>query len=180
MIKNVKADLYRLKSEYGVGSVLAFLTNRGFHSLLFYRISNALYKTRVPLIPLILTRIVQIFYAVDIDYKATIEGGIIIIHGIGTVIGQGAVVRAGCTIYHGVTLGRKGQGIEITGNDGYPTINKNVVLGAGAKVLGNVNVGEHSVVGPNCVVTADIPSNSLFKFNSSSFSISPIKVQRII
>ncbi|NCD72404.1 serine O-acetyltransferase [Mucilaginibacter agri] len=177
MIKNVKADLYRLKHEYGVGNILAILTNRGFHSLLFYRISHALHKSHVPLIPMILTRIVQIFYAVDIDYKATVHGGIIIIHGVGLVVGQGAVVNSGCTIYHGVTLGRKGQGIEIKGNDGYPTISSNVVLGAGAKILGNVEVGERSIIGPNCVVTQSVPSDSVFKFNSTSFSITPLKLQ---
>jgi len=85
---NIIYDLKALKKKYKVSYLKAFISNRGFHSLLFYRISNCLYKLRIPIIPLILTRFIQIIYGIDIDYRAKIQEGVIIILGIGTVIGE--------------------------------------------------------------------------------------------
>jgi serine O-acetyltransferase len=161
--KAIKEDLRFLKDRFSVSYPAAILTNRGFHALLFYRISNSLYKKRIPLIPLVLTRITQVFYAIDIDYKATIEGGIIIIHGVGIVIGQGVIVASKNIIYHGVTLGRKRQILEMTADDGFPHIQSNCVLGAGAKLIGNVNVGANSIIGPNVVLMQNVPFNSIVR-----------------
>ena len=169
IITDSRKDLLRLKYEYGVNPVLAVLTNRGFHALFFYRIANFLNIKRIPLLPLILTRIVQIFYAIDIDYRAKIEGGIVIIHGMCTVIGLGCIVKSGTTIYHGVTLGRKKQGLLVPADDGFPTIENDCLLGAGAKILGPVIIGANSVIGPNCVVMEDLPPNYIVKFNDIYF-----------
>lgn len=169
LIKDSKQDLKRLKYEYGVNPVLAILTNRGFHALLFYRISYFLNSKRIPLVPLILTRVVQIMYAIDIDYRAKIEGGIVIIHGICTVIGLGSIVKSGTTIYHGVTLGRKKQGLIVSYDDGFPIVENNCLLGAGAKILGPITIGANSVIGPNCVVMENVPENFVIKFNDIYF-----------
>jgi serine O-acetyltransferase len=169
LIKDTKSDLMRLKTEYGVNPVLGFLTNRGYHALLVYRIAHFLDNYKIPLLPLILTRLIQILYAVDIDYRAKIEGGVVIIHGICTVIGLGVTIKSGTTIYHGVTLGRKKQGLIVPADDGFPTIKNNCLLGAGAKILGPITIGENSVIGPNCVVMEDLPDNYILKFNDIYF-----------
>jgi serine O-acetyltransferase len=175
LIKDAKLDLYRLRIEYGVSNTMALLANRGFHALFNYRVSHYLYKNKVPLIPLLLTRIIQIFYAIDIDYKATLEGGLVIIHGVGIVIGQGAIVKSNTTIYHGVTLGRKKQGLKITFDDGYPVINNNCILGAGAKIIGPLEIGMNCLIGPNCVVMDSLPSDTVIKLNHSAFLIKSYK-----
>ncbi|MHC0448122.1 serine O-acetyltransferase [Flavobacterium sp. 3-218] len=163
LIKDIKADLYALSNKFSLSKVAIILSNRGFHALLIYRISHFLYKYKIPLFPLILTRLIQILYGIDIDFKCKIYGGVIIIHGIGLVVGQGAVINEGVVIYHSVTLGRKYQ---ISGDhvfDGFPTIGRNCVLGAGAKILGNIEIGEFSIIGPNTVLTKSVEANSIVK-----------------
>ena len=164
--KQLNEDLRRLKEEYEVHPVMAVLTNRGFHALLLYRMANALYRRRIPLLPLIFSRLVQIFYAIDIDYRATISGGVIIIHGMGTAIGAGAIVKHGVTIYHDVTLGRKLQGARVPPGDGFPTIEENCVLGAGCRILGKTRIGSNCIIGCNTVVTFDVESNSVVKLGA--------------
>jgi serine O-acetyltransferase len=161
MFKNIKDDLLFLKKRYNVSFGMAILSNRGFHSLLFYRLSNFFYRYKIPLLPLILTRIIQIIYRVDIDYKATIEGGVIIIHGDGIVIGRGALIKSGTIIYHQVTIGIKGYGQD----DGFAIIGQNCILGAGCKIFGKIIIGKNSIIGANTVVTKSIPNNSIVKNN---------------
>lgn len=127
------------------------LSNRGFHALMCYRIAHLLWRARIPLIPLILTRAVQMLYGIDIDWRAEIAG-VCIVHGFGLVIGQGAVVGEGCRLYHGVTLG-----IASKEEDGFPCLGRNVLVGAGAKILGPVRIGDNVKVGANSVVITDIP-----------------------
>jgi serine O-acetyltransferase len=100
-------------------------------------------------------------YSIDIDYKANIKGGVTLIHGVGTVIGSEAIIEEGCVIYHGVTLGIKGTNF----NDGFPTLNKGVVLGAGCKLLGKIDIGENSIVGANVFLTKDLDSNTIVKIS---------------
>jgi len=141
---------------YNISYPMSVISNRGFHALLFYRVAHFLYNCKIPLLPLIFTRIIQIIYGIDIDYRAKLEGGVIIIHGVGTVIGSGAVIKSGTIIYHQVTIGIKGSGM----NDGFATIEENCVLGTGSKILGILTVGKNSTIGANVVVTKDIPANS--------------------
>ncbi len=156
-MKNIKADLRALKEQYDVSFLMSILSNRGFHSLLFYRMAHWFYRLKVPLMPLILTRIIQIFYAIDIDYRANIDGGVVLVHGVGSVIGSGACIGSGTIIYHQVTIGVKGYG----DNDGFATVGHNCILGAGAKILGKVRIGDHCVIGANSVITHDVPDNSV-------------------
>ncbi len=157
-----------------MGAFTAVFFNRGFHALLFYRFSHALSRKHIPVIPLVLTRVIQILYAIDIDIKADLEGGQVIVHGVGVVIGGGVIIKSNCTIYHGVTLGRKKQGYLIPEGDGYPTILSNCVLGAGVKVIGPVIIGENCIVGPNCVITQSVLSNRIIKINEAAFSVREI------
>ncbi|WP_202622665.1 serine O-acetyltransferase EpsC [Priestia megaterium] len=153
MIREIMEDLSKVESS---NKILVFLTNRGFHALLNYRISNFLWKKKVPLIPLILTRLIQIVYSIDIDYKAKIGGGCCIVHGVGIVIGKNAVIGSNCKIYHGVTLG-----ISHSSNkrDGFPTVGNNVLIGAGAKLMGKIIVGNNVKIGANSVVIKDVPAD---------------------
>jgi len=163
MFQSVKEDLELLKTKFGLNPVAAFLTNRGFHALLCYRISNKLFLNKIPVVPLFLTRMIQICYAIDIDYKARLSGGIVIIHGVGLVIGQDAIVSSNTIIYHGVTLGRKRQNKHLDDLDGYPIVGRSCVLGAGCKLIGNIHIGDNCIIGPNVVLTRNIQANSVVK-----------------
>src|ERR1700710_787520 len=100
LFKNIALDINAAKSFSRANKVVIFFFNRGFHALLNYRIANLLYQLRVPVLPMILTRIIQIFYAIDIDYKATLKGGIVIVHGVGLVIGSDAKIGGNVTLFH--------------------------------------------------------------------------------
>ncbi|WP_208797412.1 serine O-acetyltransferase [Flavobacterium nitrogenifigens] len=165
MTNDINADLNFLSKKFHISKASIIISNRGFHALFIYRISNFFYKLKIPLLPLILTRLIQILYGIDIDFKCKIFGGVIIIHGIGLVIGQGVIINQGVIIYHCVTLGRKFQITEEHPSDGFPIVGKNCVLGAGAKILGNVKIGDSSIVGANVVLTKSIESNSIVKIN---------------
>lgn len=167
MIKNSIEDLKVLKEKYNVSYLLAILSNRGWHSLFFYRISNFLWKNKIPLLPLVLTRVIQVIYGIDIDFRCKIDSGVILIHGVGIVIGNGVEIKSGSIIYHQVTLGIKGSGI----NDGFPKIGKNVVLGAGSKLLGNIVIGDDCIIGPNVVLMDNVDKNTIVKVPKSVFRI---------
>ncbi len=93
----------------------------------------------------------------DIHPAAEIEPGVVIDHGIGVVIGATATVKSGTVIYHGVTLGAK----RICSGKRHPDVGRNVIIGAGAKILGPIRVGDNSVIGANAVVLNDVPENCL-------------------
>lgn len=152
IVKDILDDLEAVDSH----KLKVFISNRGFHALLVYRIANLFYRMRIPLLPMILTRIIQIVYSIDIDWRAKIEGGVVIVHGVGLVIGQGASIGAGTKLYHGVTLG-----ISHSVEDGFPKVGRNVLIGAGAKILGKVHVGDNAKIGANAVVVSDVPSNAV-------------------
>ena len=142
------------------------LTNRGFHALCFYRIAHRLNRGPLALIGFILTRLCQILYAIDIDPRARIAGGVIIYHGVGVVIGAGAIIESRVILFHGVTLGIKRGGRH----DGFPHIESGVILGAGAKLLGRLVVGANSVIGANTVIAPSVsrsPSRRWFQATST-------------
>jgi len=154
MLKEIWLDLERHPNK-----IKALLLNRGCHALLIYRISNQIYKLNVPLFPDVLTRLIQIFYSIDIDYRSTIAGGLLIVHGVGVVIGRGVIIGQNVKIYHGVTLGINDSG---NGEGDFPTIADNVLIGAGACVLGGVHVGTASRIGANSVLIKDLGENETF------------------
>ncbi|MDO7137090.1 serine O-acetyltransferase [Algibacter lectus] len=159
LFKDINKDLSALKVKYGLSYFMAIISNRGFHSLFFYRVSHALWNLKIPILPLILTRFVQVMYAIDIDYKSKLEGGIIIIHGVGIVVGYKAYISEGTIIYQQVTLGEKGSRF----NDGHPFIGKNVILGAGSKLLGGIKIGDNSIIGPNVVLLDSVDEKTIVK-----------------
>ncbi len=153
IIEDIKMDLKSIEAN----PLMAALSNRGFHALVIYRISRAIWLAKIPLLPLILTRFIQIIYSIDIDYRAKIGPGVLIVHGVGLVIGQGVSIDGNVKIYHGVTLGISDNGYD----SGFPIIRKDVILGAGSKVLGSVIISRGVRVGANAVVIKDVPEFSI-------------------
>ncbi len=132
------------------------LTYSGFHALLFYRIACFLYGLKIPILPRFISQFAKFLTGIEIHPGAKIGKGFFIDHGMGVVIGETTVVGDNCTLFQGATLG--GTGKE-TGKR-HPTLGKNVVIGTGAKVLGNIKIGDNSYVGANAVVLGDVPPES--------------------
>lgn len=127
----------------------------GFHALILHRLAGWLWKNNYPLLPRLLSHLARFFTGIDIHPGATIGQGVFIDHGMGVVIGETAIVGDYCLIYQNATLGGTGKQ---TGKR-HPTLGKNVVVGAGAKVLGNINIGDNVRVGAGSIVLRDVPSN---------------------
>jgi serine O-acetyltransferase len=128
----------------------------GFQALLWHRGAHWLYKMGIPFIPRLISHLSRFLTGIEIHPGAKIGKGVFIDHGMGVVIGETAVVGDGALIYQGVTLGGTGKQ---TGKR-HPTLGKSVILGAGAKVLGNLQIGDNVRIGAASVVLRDIPSNS--------------------
>lgn len=128
----------------------------GLHALIMYRISHALQKRGLKFSARAVSQIAKFLTGIEIHPGATIGKGLFIDHGSGVVIGETAIIGDNCTIYQGVTLG--GTGKE-TGKR-HPTLGDNVLIGAGAKLLGNFTVGSNSKIAAGAVVLGDVPENS--------------------
>ena len=127
----------------------------GLQALLMHRVAHWLYVLGLPLIPRLLSHFARFITGIEIHPGATIGRGVFIDHGMGVVIGETAIVGDYSLIYQGVTLG--GTGKE-TGKR-HPTLGGNVVVGAGAKVLGNLQIGNNVRIGAGSVVLRDVPSD---------------------
>lgn len=121
-----------------------------------YRIANKLAKWKIPFIPRLISQIARFFTGIEIHPKATIGEKIFIDHGMGVVIGETAIIGDEVLIYQGVTLGGTGKDL----GKRHPTIGNRVTIGAGAKVLGNITIGDDSNIGAGSVVIDDVPEHS--------------------
>jgi serine O-acetyltransferase len=127
----------------------------GLQALLFHRLAHWLHIIGIPFIPRLMSHIARFLTGIEIHPGAAIGQGVFIDHGMGVVIGETAIVGDYALIYQGVTLG--GTGKEI--GKRHPTVGENVVVGAGAKVLGNIQIGNNVRIGAGSVVLRDVPSN---------------------
>jgi serine O-acetyltransferase len=125
-------------------------------AIIAYRISHAIWSWKIPIIPRLISQIARFFTGIEIHPGAQIGRGLFIDHGMGVVIGETAILGDNVTLFQGVTLG--GTGKE-TGKR-HPTLGSNIVVGAGAKVLGNINIGDNTYIGANAVVLRNVPANS--------------------
>lgn len=132
------------------------LLYQGLHSLIHYRIAHFFYKIRLFFIARLISQVSRSLTGIEIHPGACIGRRFFIDHGMGVVIGETAIVGDDVLIYQGVTLG--GAGLEK--GKRHPTIGNNVVIGAGANILGNITIGDNSYVGANAVVIKDVPPNS--------------------
>jgi len=128
----------------------------GFHAVLMHRLAHMLYKCGLRFIPRLISQISRFFTKIEIHPGATIGKGLLIDHGCGVVIGETTVIGDDCTIYQGVTLG--GTGKE-TGKR-HPTLGNNVMVGAGAKILGPFKVGDNSKIAANAVLLQEVEPDS--------------------
>ncbi len=133
-----------------------FLLYQGFHALIFHRQAHWLYRHRCFFLARLLSQVARHMTGIEIHPGAQIGKRLFIDHGMGTVIGETAEIGDDCTIYHGVTLGGTGHD---TGKR-HPTIGNNVLISAGAKVLGPFKVGDNSRIGANAVVLQEVPQGS--------------------
>ncbi len=127
----------------------------GLQALFFHRFAHWLYQIGIPFFPRFISHIARFITGIEIHPGAQIGKGVFIDHGMGVVIGETAIVGDNCLIYQGVTLG--GTGKE-TGKR-HPTLGENVVVGGGAKVLGNIQIGNNVRIGAGSVVLRDVPSS---------------------
>ncbi len=132
------------------------LLYQGLHALIFYRIAHALYKIHLFLLARTLSQLARFLTGIEIHPGAKIGKRFFVDHGMGVVIGETAIIGDDVLLYQGSTLG----GTGIVKGKRHPTVGNNVVVGAGAKVLGNIAIGDNSYIGANAVVIKDVPPNS--------------------
>ncbi len=128
----------------------------GLHAIILYRISKFLLKLRIPFVPRAISQFARFITGIEIHPGVRIGRGLFIDHGMGVIVGETTIIGDNVTLYQGVTLGGTGK----EKGKRHPTIGNDVVIGAGAKVLGNISIGDNSYVGANAVVIKDVPPNS--------------------
>ena len=133
-----------------------FFNYPGLWALFFYRIAHALYNRGFRFIPRFISAVGQFLTTVDIHPAATIGCRVFIDHGVGVVIGETAVIKDDVLIFQQVTLG----GVSLSKGKRHPTVESHAVIGAGAKVLGNITIGEGAKIGANSVVLKDVPARA--------------------
>ncbi|MDG2445782.1 MAG: serine O-acetyltransferase [Thermodesulfobacteriota bacteirum] len=138
-------------------NILEILINYpGFHAIFWHRIASILWGIGLRLIARIISNILRTLTGIEIHPAARIKEGFFIDHGMGVVIGETSEIGKNVTIYQGVTLG----GVSANAGKRHPTIGDNVIVGAGSKILGPLNIGSNTKIGANSVVIDDIPENS--------------------
>lgn len=154
--RDVAAAKSRDPAARGVGTLEILATWPGVHALLAHRVAHALAGAGVPLLPRAIAGLARTLTGIEIHPGAQIGDGLFIDHGMGVVIGETAQIGDNVTLYQGVTLG--GTGFA-TGKR-HPTVQDNVTIGSGAKLLGPITVGHGAKIGANSVVIHDVPPNS--------------------
>jgi serine O-acetyltransferase len=154
----IREDFANVKrNDPALHSMFELLFNYpGLWALFFYRFAHWFYGKGLRFIPRFISAIGLFLTTIDIHPAANIGRRVFIDHGVGVVIGETAVIGDDVLIYQQVTLG----GVSLTKGKRHPTLEKGVVIGAGAKVLGNITIGANSKVGANSVVVKDVPADS--------------------
>lgn len=150
----IRATLER--DPAATGWLAVILTYPGLHALFYHRVGHALYKWGMPFPARVVTQLGRWLTGIEIHPGAVIGKGLFIDHGMGVVIGETAVIGDNVTLFQGVTLGGTGK----QKGKRHPTLGNNVVVGGGAKVLGDIHIGDNVSVGANAVVVRDVPPNS--------------------
>lgn len=154
--RDVDAAQQRDPAARGVGSSEILAIWPGVHAVLAHRVAHALYEAGVPLAPRLIAGVARLLTGIEIHPAAQIGRGLFIDHGMGVVIGETAEIGDDVTLYQGVTLG----GTGFACGKRHPTVEDNVTIGSGAKLLGPITVGHGSKIGANSVVIHDVPPNS--------------------
>jgi len=155
---DIKEDFVNAyKNDPSLNSKMDFLFNYpGVWAIAWYRIAHKLHNSNFKRLARMIMGVNQIITNIDIHPAAKIGSRVFIDHGFGVVIGQTTIIEEDVLIYQGVTLG----GVSLTHGKRHPTIKKGAVIGAGAKVLGNIVIGEYAKIGANSVVVKEVPDAS--------------------
>lgn len=158
MFKAISQDLQAIfdRDPAATSRIEVVLTYAGFHALLIHRIAHWLKTRRVPFLPRALSQLARWLTGIEIHPSAKIGTGFFIDHGMGVVIGETAEVGDYVTLFQGVTLGGTGK----ERGKRHPTLGNHVVVGAGAKILGGIRIGDNVKIGANSVVLKNVPPNS--------------------
>ena len=128
----------------------------GFQARQWHRVAHTLHRWRIPVLPRLISHLSRFLTGIEIHPGVKIGEGVFIDHGMGVVIGETAVIGENTVIYQGVSLG----GTSLQKAKRHPTLGKNVVVGAGAQVIGNVTIGDNSKIGAGSVVINSVPANA--------------------
>ena len=158
MLKDIRLDLQAVfdRDPAATSRLEVIFTYAGFHALLIFRIAHWLKVHDVPFVPRALSQLARWLTGIEIHPSAKIGTGFFIDHGMGVVIGETAEVGDYVTLFQGVTLG--GTGTER--GKRHPTVGNHVVVGAGAKILGGITIGDNVKIGANSVVLKNVAANS--------------------
>ena len=159
MINLIKEDISMVMKNDPAAKRLSevLFTSPGLHAVMAYRISHHLYKKRFVFTAKLMSYFARIWTGVEIHPAAQIGRGLFIDHGMGIVIGETVIIKDYVTLFQGVTLGGRGHANVSTKR--HPTVESNAWISAGAKVIGNITIGENSKVGAGAVVLKDVPPN---------------------
>lgn len=158
MLKSISQDFKAVfnRDPAATNRLEVIFTYSGFHVLLAHRVAHWLLQRKVPFFPRLISQVARWLTGVEIHPDATIGPGFFIDHGMGVVIGETTEIGSYVTLCQGVTLGGTGK----ERGKRHPTLGHHVVVGAGAKVLGGIRVGDNVKIGANSVVLRTVPSNS--------------------
>jgi serine O-acetyltransferase len=158
MFKNIRSDIAAVKERDPAcrRSLDVILSYPGFHALFFHRIAHKIWGWGFKSLARFISHISRMLTGIEIHPAVKVGKGLFIDHGMGVVIGETTEIGENVTLYQGVTLG----GVSLKKEKRHPTLRDNVVVGAGAKVLGPFEVGENSRIGSNSVVVKAVPPNS--------------------
>ncbi|KPI53881.1 serine acetyltransferase [Clostridioides difficile] len=158
MFKKINKDIeYIMKNDPAARSKIeVFLLYPSVHAMIMHRMAHALYKKKMIFTARLISQISRFMTGIEIHPGAKMGEGILIDHGMGVVIGETAEVGNRVTIYQGATLGATGKD---TGKR-HPTVGDDVLIGAGTKILGPLNIGSNSKIGANSVVVKDVPNGA--------------------
>ena len=158
LYKNMQAELtsIRERDPAADSNVEVALLYSGYHAVLAYRIAHILHIRGYKVAARLVSQTAKFFTGIEIHPGAKIGKGLFIDHGTGVVIGETAEIGDNCTLYQGVTLGGTGKDV----GKRHPTLGNNVMVGAGAKILGPFKVGDNAKIASNAVVLSEVPSDS--------------------
>ena len=165
MLNEIKRGISKVKEDIKViyendpaakNLLEVILCYPGLHALVAYRFAHRLYKWNIPLVPRVISYLTRIITGIEIHPGAEIGRRFFIDHGEGVVIGETTIIGDDVLIYQQVTLGGTGK----ESGKRHPTLGNNVIVGAGAKVLGNITIGDNVRIGAGSVVVEDVPEHS--------------------
>lgn len=158
MFRRIRQDLQAVfdRDPAATSRLEVLFTYAGFHALLAYRLAHWLRDKRVPFVPRAISQLARWLTGIEIHPGAKIGQGFFIDHGMGVVIGETAEIGDFVTLFQGVTLGGTGK----ERGKRHPTVGNHVVVGAGAKILGAIRIGDNVKIGANSVVLKSVPPHS--------------------